>query len=429
MLNNEINICVVGLGYVGLPLANAFSKKYNVIGFDINKSKIEKYKSGIDVTNEIGNDELKKSKIQFTCNEKNILKADYVIVAVPTPVDSQNEPDLTPVISSSEIVGKNLKKGAIVIYESTVYPGLTEEICMPIIEENSSMKCGEDFKIAYSPERINPGDKNHRFENIKKIVSGMDEETLNKVAELYSSVLNNGVYKASSIKVAEAAKVIENSQRDINIAFINELAVIFKYMNIDTNEVLDAACSKWNFLNFRPGLVGGHCIGVDPFYLIRKSENLGYTPEVILAGRKRNDGMAIFIADSIVKKLIKKGIKIKGAKVQIMGITFKENVADIRNSKVIDIIKELQTFDINVYVKDPYADFKEVERQYNIKINNNVNNEKVDAVVMAVNHDAYKALKVEEILNMLNDTKCVFDIKNMLDYKLMKEHGIDMWRL
>ena len=426
----EKTICVVGLGYVGLPLAVSFSKKYKVIGFDINERKINNYRNGIDSTNEVGNEGVKNCTIEFTNNPEKIKNGDIIIVAVPTPIDEHKKPDLTPVIKSSETVGKNLKKGAIVIYESTVYPGLTEEICVPILEENSHLKCGEEFKVAYSPERINPGDKTHRFETITKIVSGMDEETLDIVANLYSSVLKNGVYRASSIKVAEAAKVIENSQRDINIAFVNELAVIFHRMGIDTNEVLDAASSKWNFLNFRPGLVGGHCIGVDPFYLTYKSEEIGHLSELILASRRVNDGMGKFIADSIVKTLIKDGKKVKDAKVLILGLTFKENVPDLRNSKVMDIIKELEEFEVKVYGRDPYANLDEIKREYNIDIDTNKENEKVDAVVLAVAHNEYKAMSIKEIKDLLkDDSNLVFDIKQIIDKKEATEQGINLWRL
>ena len=426
----EKTMVVVGLGYVGLPLAISFAKKMKVIGFDINKEKVEKYRNGIDVTDEVGNEEVKNTTMKFSNNPKDIKEGDFVIIAVPTPIDSHSKPNLTPVISSSQIVGENLKEGAIVIYESTVYPGLTEEICMPILEEKSKLKCGKDFKIAYSPERINPGDKEHRFETIKKIVSGMDKETLENVTNLYNLVLKNGVYQATSIKVAEAAKVIENSQRDINIAFVNELAVIFHNLGIDTNDVLDAACSKWNFLNFRPGLVGGHCIGVDPFYLTYKSEEVGHRSELILASRRVNDGMGKFIADEIVKKLINTGKVIKGAKVQILGLTFKENVRDLRNSKIMDIIRELEKFDIKVYAKDPHAEIEEIKREYNIEIDTNPNNEKVDALVFAVAHNEFKKYTISDIKLMLKkDSNLVFDIKNMLDKHKMQENGIDLWRL
>ena len=427
---SEKTICVVGLGYVGLPLAVAFSKKYNVIGYDINKEKVELYKNGVDVTNEVGNEAIKNTDMYFTSDEEQIKKGDIVIIAVPTPVDKHKKPDLTPVEKSSETVGKNLKEGAIVIYESTVYPGLTEEFCVPILEKNSNLKCGKDFKIAYSPERINPGDKVHRFETITKIVSGMDEETLNIVADLYNSVLKNGVYRASSIKVAEAAKVIENSQRDINIAFVNELAIIFNRLGIDTNEVLDAARSKWNFLNFRPGLVGGHCIGVDPFYLTYKSEEMGHLSELILASRRVNDGMGKFIADNVVKELIKSGKIVKNSKVLILGLTFKENVPDLRNSKVMDIIKELEEFEIKVYARDPYANLEEIKREYNIDIDTNETNEKVDAIIFAVAHDEYKNFTIEKIKDMLkDDSNIVFDIKQIMNKSEMIKAGINLWRL
>lgn len=423
-------ICVVGLGYVGLPLAVSFAKKFKVIGFDINNKKIQKYKRGIDVTGEVGNEELQNTTIYFTNQAKDIKKADFIIVAVPTPIDNHKKPDLSPVISSSEIVGNNIKNGAIVIYESTVYPGLTEEICVPIIEQQSGLKCGKDFKVAYSPERINPGDKNHRFETIKKIVSGMDEETLDKVSELYNTVLKNGVYKASSIKVAEAAKVIENSQRDINIAFVNELAVIFNKMGIDTNEVLDAANSKWNFLNFRPGLVGGHCIGVDPFYLTYKSEEIGHLSELILASRRVNDGMGKFIAQNIVRKLISTGKVVKNSKILILGLTFKENVPDLRNSKVFDIIKELEYFGIKVYANDPYIDIQEIQREYGLTIDTNEKNERVDGIVFAVAHNEYKKMSIEDIKQKLTeDSNLIFDIKQIINKEEAEKNNMELWRL
>ena len=386
----------------------------------------------VDNPNTLNNvdEELKNATIEFTFEEKRINEADVIIVAVPTPIDRHGKPELTPVTGASEIVGKNLKKGAVIIYESTVYPGLTEEICKPILEYHSKLECGKDFKIAYSPERINPGDKEHRFETIKKVVTGMDEETLEFVANLYNSVLKNGIYKASSIKVAEAAKVIENSQRDINIAFVNELAIIFNKMGIDTNEVLDAASSKWNFLNFRPGLVGGHCIGVDPFYLTYKSEEMGHLSELILASRRVNDGMGKFIAENIVKKMIKVGKKVKDSKVLILGLTFKENVPDLRNSKVIDIIKVLNEYEIKTYARDPYADLKELKEEYNLKIDTNVENEKVDAIVFAVAHNEYKNIKMDEIRNMLKeDSNLIFDIKQIISKEEAIKNNLDVWRL
>ena len=428
MENKIENIVVVGLGYVGLPLAISFAKVKNVIGFDYNSKKINLYKQGIDVTNEVGNEELKKTTMKFTDNPEEIKNGEFVIVAVPTPVDSHNKPDLTPVVGATTFVGQNLKKGAIVVYESTVYPGVTEDICVPILEKESGLKCGVDFKIGYSPERINPGDKVHRFETITKIVSGMDKETLDIIASVYETVVKAGVYRASSIKVAEAAKVIENSQRDINIAFVNELSVIFSKMGIDTNEVLDAAGSKWNFLNFRPGLVGGHCIGVDPYYLTYKAEELGYRPEVILSGRRINDNMGKYIAESIVKELINADIPVKNAKVLIKGVTFKENVPDIRNSKVIDIIRELKNYNVNVIMEDVYADPEEFEREYNLKLDKNV--KEVDAVVFAVSHNEYKNATVEDIKGLLKENRnLVFDIKAMFNKEQLEDGGLKVWRL
>ncbi len=419
---------VVGLGYVGLPLAISFAKKIPVIGFDYNQKKIELYKQGIDVTNEVGNEALKNTTMKFTADPKDIKEGDFIVVAVPTPIDEHKNPDLTPVIGASEFVGQNLKKGAVIVYESTVYPGVTEDICVPIIEKESGLKCGVDFKIGYSPERINPGDKVHRFETIKKIVSGMDEETLEKIANVYSMVVQAGIYKASSIKVAEAAKVIENSQRDINIAFVNELSVIFNKMGIDTNEVLDAACSKWNFLNFRPGLVGGHCIGVDPYYLTYKAQELGYLPEVILSGRRINDNMGKYIAQNIVKEMIKLDVPIKGSKILVKGITFKENVPDIRNSKVIDIINELKEYGINVLVEDVYAEKEEVEKEYKIELQENVKD--VDVIVFAVAHNEYKETSVEDMKTTLKDDRnLIIDIKAMFDKEKLEKEGLKVWRL
>ena len=420
-------LCVVGLGYVGLPLAVAFSKKMKVIGFDINKNKIEKYKKGIDCTNEIGK-KLKDVKIEFTTDEKNIKRADFIIVAIPTPIDRYNKPNLSPIISATEIVAKNMKKGSLIIYESTVYPGLTEEICIPILEQESGFICKRDFSVGYSPERINPGDKIHRLENIKKIVSGIDEDTLEKVKILYEEIIEAGVHPVSSIKVAEAAKIIENSQRDINIAFVNELSIIFNKMGIDTNEVLNAACTKWNFLNFRPGLVGGHCIGVDPYYLTYKSEELGYIPEVILSGRRINDNMGKYIANCIVKEMIKNNIPIRNSRVLIKGITFKEDVPDIRNSKVIEIIKELKEFYIDVLVEDYMADKNEVFNEYGISLNEKVNN--VDTIVFAVSHEKYINTSPEEVKSILKDERnLIFDIKAKLNKAYFEEKGLKVWRL
>lgn len=428
-MKEQLIIGIVGLGYVGIPLAVSFSKKYKVIGFDYNKNKIERYKNGIDVTNEVGDDEIKASSIDFTSDESKLKECDRIIVAVPTPVDENYNPDLYPLQSASEIVGKNLKKDTIVIYESTVYPGLTEEVCMPILEKESNMICGRDFKIAYSPERVNPGDKVHRFENIKKIVSGMDDETLEEVAKLYSSVLKNGVFKAASIKVAEAAKVIENSQRDVNIAFANEIAMMCDTLKIDTNDVLDAACTKWNFLNFRPGLVGGHCIGVDPYYLIQKTKDLGYNSKLLSSARSVNESISNFIVDKLISKLSSKNIDKNKAIVKVLGVTFKENVKDTRNSKVIDIIKGLQRNNIKVIAQDPNVSIKEIEKEYNITLEKDNHNQKVDAVIIAVADNEYKELTKEDLLSMLNETKIVFDIKNILNKEELEKVGIDYWRL
>ena len=428
-MKEQLIIGIVGLGYVGIPLAVSFSKKYKVIGFDYNKNKIEQYKNGIDVTNEVGDDEIKASSIDFTSDESKLKECDRIIVAVPTPVDENYNPDLYPLQSASEIVGKNLKKDTIVIYESTVYPGLTEEVCMPILEKESNMICGRDFKIAYSPERVNPGDKVHRFENIKKIVSGMDEETLEEVAKLYSSVLKNGVFKAASIKVAEAAKVIENSQRDVNIAFANEIAMMCDTLKIDTNDVLDAACTKWNFLNFRPGLVGGHCIGVDPYYLIQKTKDLGYNSKLLSSARSVNESISNFIVDKLISKLSSKNIDKNKAIVKVLGVTFKENVKDTRNSKVIDIIKGLQRNNIKVIAQEPNVSIKEIEKEYNITLEKDNHNQKVDAVIIAVADNEYKELTKEDLLSMLNETKIVFDIKNILNKEELEKVGIDYWRL
>ena len=426
---SKIKVGIVGLGYVGIPLAVAFSKKYNTVGFDINKQKIEQYKKGIDITREVGDKAIKKSQIEFTDNEKNLADCNRIIVAVPTPVNNNFEPDLNPIIGASEIVGKNLKKGTIVIYESTVYPGLTEEICIPILEKYSNLKCKKDFKVGYSPERVSPGDKIHRFENIKKIVSGIDNETLENVAKLYESVLKNGVYKAKSIKVAEAAKVIENSQRDVNIAFANEIAIMCHKLGINSNDVFDAASTKWNFLNFKPGLVGGHCIGVDPYYLISKLNTFGYEAKLLSSSRQINENISKFIAESIIQKLKEKNVELKNAIVQIMGVTFKENVNDIRNSKAIEIIKELQKNNINVYMEDPQVLPEQIEKEYNIKIKNNIKKEKVDLLVLAVAHNEYKELSCKDITKMLNTNRVVFDIKGILNENEAIKYGIDYWRL
>lgn len=433
IINKEENISLVGLGYVGMPIAVAFAKKVNVIGFDLNAKKIEMYKSGIDPTHEVGNEAIKETKVYFTSDEKDLKKAKFHIVAVPTPVNQDKTPDLNPVIGASEIVGRNLTKGSIVVYESTVYPGATEDICIPILERESGLKCGIDFKIGYSPERINPGDKIHRLENIKKIVSGIDEEALNEIANIYELVIEVGVHRASSIKVAEAAKVVENSQRDINIAFMNELAMVFDRMDIDTNEVVEAMNTKWNALGFRPGLVGGHCIGVDPYYFVYKAENLGYHSQIVAAGRKVNDGMGEFIADSIIKKLILTNKKVKESKVAILGLTFKENCPDTRNSKVEDIVKRLQEYGINPIVVDPWASKEDAKKEYNIDLTEFNELKNLDCLVFAVAHNEFKELKLDEIDKLFkplpNNEKILIDVKSIFKINDLNKTGYTYWRL
>lgn len=418
-------ISLVGLGYVGMPIAVAFAKKCDVIGYDVNKSKIESYKKGIDVTNEVGNDALKGTSVYFTTNPEDLKQAKFHIVAVPTPIKKDKTPDLTPVISASKTLGENLTKGSIVVYESTVYPGVTEDICKKILEEKSGLKCGVDFKIGYSPERINPGDKVHRLETIVKVVSGMDEESLDTIAKVYELVIEAGVYRAESIKVAEAAKVIENSQRDINIAFVNELSIIFEKMGIDTLSVLKAAGTKWNFLNFKPGLVGGHCIGVDPYYLTYKAAELGYQSQVILSGRRINDSMGKVVAQNTVKQMIKADKNIKGSKVAIMGITFKEDCPDVRNSKVVDIIDELKEYGVNIIVHDPLAESEEVLREYGVELTalDSINN--VDAMIYAVAHKEFINTSVEEIAEKFSEgQKVLIDIKGIFDKKEFEKEFI-----
>lgn len=418
---------------MGMPIAVAFSSKADVIGYDLNQRKIQAYKSGIDPTKEVGNETIKKCSVEFTDDETKIKEAKFIIVAVPTPVNADHTPDLSPVTGASEIVGRNLTKGAVVVYESTVYPGVTEEVCIPILEKMSGMRCGADFKVGYSPERINPGDKQHRLETITKIVSGMDEETLDTIAKVYELVIEAGVYRAESIKVAEAAKVIENSQRDINIAFMNELSIIFNKMGIDTQAVLKAAGTKWNFLNFRPGLVGGHCIGVDPYYLTYKAEQMGYHSQIILAGRRINDDMGRYVAESLVKALIGADIQVKGANVVILGFTFKENCPDTRNTKVIDIINELKEYGIKPMIADPVADREEAERLYDVNIIDDAGIMDADAVVVAVAHTEYVQLGDDfwdRIYGNREKTKRVLvDVKGLLDRKEFEAQGYSYWRL
>lgn len=423
-------ISVVGLGYVGIPLAIEFAKKADVIGFDINEEKINSYINGLDITKEVGDEELKNTTIEFTSNENKLKGAKFHIVAVPTPINSDKTPNLKPVISATEIVARNLTRGSIVVYESTVYPGTTEEICIPILEKISGLKYLDDFKVGYSPERINPGDKVNRLKTIVKIVSGCDEETLDTVSKIYEMVIEAGVYRAESIKVAEAAKVIENSQRDINIAFMNELAMVFNKMNIDTQAVLKAAGTKWNFLDFKPGLVGGHCIGVDPYYFIYKAEELGYHSQIILSGRKINDGMAKYIVENTIKSIIKAEKQIKGSRVAILGLTFKENCPDTRNTKVIDIIEELKEYGIETLVYDPVADKEEAMNYYKLKLNSFDEIKNVDAVLCAVAHEEIKSINLNQIKKMYNSgTKVLIDIKGIYNKSEVLEKGFIYWRL
>ncbi|EGP4821085.1 nucleotide sugar dehydrogenase, partial [Enterococcus faecium] len=397
IIDRKENIAVVGLGYVGMPIAVSFARKVNVIGYDLNQGKIDAYKAGIDATREVGNDKIKNTAVYFTSDEKELKKAKFFIVAVPTPINQDKTPNLKPVEDASITVGRNLRKGSIVVYESTVYPGATEDICIPILEKESGLVCGKDFKIGYSPERINPGDKVHTLETITKIVSGMDETTLEEIAQVYEIIIEAGVHRASSIKVAEAAKVVENSQRDINIAFVNELAKAFDKMGIDTNEVVDAMNTKWNSLGFRPGLVGGHCIGVDPYYFIYQSENLGYTSHLITMGRQVNDSMGEFVADAVIKQLALAGKTIKNAEVTIFGLTFKENCPDLRNSKVIDIVSRLNEYGIKPHVVDPWADVDEAHYEYGVDLENIEDIQNQDALVFAVDHREFHELNINDL--------------------------------
>lgn len=430
ILNGDEKISLIGLGYVGMPIAVAFAKKVKVIGYDLNAKKIALYQSGIDPTNEVGDEAIKRTTVEFTANETKLQEAKFHIVAVPTPVNEDHTPDLSPVEGASRILGRNLTKGSIVVFESTVYPGVTEDVCVPILEEESGLKCGVDFKIGYSPERINPGDKVHRLETITKIVSGMDEESLDEIAKVYELVVEAGVHRAPGIKVAEAAKVIENSQRDINIAFMNELSIIFNKMGIDTKSVLEAAETKWNFLKFYPGLVGGHCIGVDPYYLTYKAEMLGYHSQVILAGRRINDDMGKYVAENCVKRLIKAEKPIKGAKVAILGFTFKENCPDTRNSKIIDIVTELREYGIEPVIADPTADKAEAKQLYNVEFADMADIKGMDAVILAVAHDQFAEFTMADIDALFGEgTKVLLDIKGLLDRKKYESAGYSYWRL
>ncbi len=440
IVNGDEKISLVGLGYVGMPIAVAFAKKVRVVGYDLNSAKIELYKSGIDPTNEVGNDVIKSTTVEFTDDEAKLKEAKFHIVAVPTPVNDDHTPDLTPVEGASRILGRNLTKGSIVVFESTVYPGVTEDVCVPILEKESGLKCGEDFKIGYSPERINPGDKVHRLETIKKIVSGMDSESLDEIAKVYELVVEAGVHRAPCIKVAEAAKVIENSQRDINIAFMNELSIIFNKMGIDTKAVLEAAGTKWNFLKFFPGLVGGHCIGVDPYYLTYKAEMMGYHSQVILAGRRINDDMGKYVAENCVKSIIKAGKPVQSAKVALLGFTFKENCPDTRNSKVFDIVKELREYGIEPVIADPVADADEAKKLYGLKFADMREIKGADAVILAVAHTEFASLDMKDIdalyekegleaLFIGDDKKVLIDVKGILNRDEYEKAGYIYWRL
>ena len=421
---------VVGLGYVGLPLAVEFGKKITTIGFDLSARKIASYKEFIDPTGELSSDDLRAaSHLSVSTDPSDLAKANYIVIAVPTPVDAAHNPDFRPLIGASESVGKHLKRGSIVIYESTVYPGATEEVCIPVLEKHSGLKWKEDFHVGFSPERINPGDKEHTLTTILKIVSGDDADTLDKVAKLYERIIVAGVHRATSIKVAEAAKVIENTQRDLNIALMNELSIIFDMIGIDTLEVLQAAGTKWNFLNFRPGLVGGHCIGVDPYYLTHKADMLGYHPQVILAGRRINDGMAKFIAEKVVKEIIKSGHHVKGCVVNVMGLTFKENCPDLRNSKVADMIYELQSYGVDVHIHDPLADADEAQHEYGLKLETWDNLPRAAVIIAAVSHDQLMQRPLSDYKAKTIDNACFVDIKSKFDRAALHDAGFSIWRL
>jgi UDP-N-acetyl-D-galactosamine dehydrogenase len=428
----EAAIAVVGLGYVGLPLAAAFGRLAKVIGFDISTRKVKELCEGLDSTGELTTEELASTRIEYSNDPECLKEASFFIVTVPTPIDKYKKPDLTPVVSASRTIGQNLCRGSIVVYESTVYPGVTEEICVPILEEESGLKCGVDFSVGYSPERINPGDKVHTVDKIVKVVSGQDAETLETVAQVYELVVTAGVHRASSIKVAEAAKVIENTQRDLNIALMNELALIFNRMGISTKDVLEAAGTKWNFLKFTPGLVGGHCIGVDPYYLTHKAEEIGYHPQVILAGRRINDGMGKYVAETTVKKLIQADKAVKGARVLILGLTFKENVPDIRNTRVIDIVRELQEYGVEVLVHDPVASAEEARAEYGIGPVDLETVAKVDGVVWAVAHQAFYAItpaRLRKLCTSGNGQGVVIDVKAALNRNDVEAEGLIYWSL
>ena len=434
LINREANLAVVGLGYVGLPIAVAFAEKVNTMGFDINEEKIADYQNGIDPTQEVGDEKIKNTKLRFTTAEADLQQASFIIVAVPTPVNGDETPDLNPVVGASKIVGRNLSKGSIVVFESTVYPGVTEDICIPILEKESGLRCGEDFKIGYSPERINPGDKVHRLENITKIVSGMDAETLEEIAAVYELIIEAGVYKAESIKVAEAAKLVENSQRDINIAFMNEFAIVCELMGINTKSVIDAMNTKWNALGFYPGLVGGHCIGIDPYYFIYKAKMLGYHSQIIAAGRKINNSMGSFVADAVIKSLIQADQNVRHAKIYVFGITFKEDCPDIRNSRAFDVLKRLAEYGIQTKVVDPVADKKEEKREFGIDLVDMEDVHEADCLIFLVAHKQFKDLQPAEIdalynQQLANNQRVIIDVKSIFEANTFKNKGYIYWNL
>ncbi len=432
--NRKAALAVVGLGYVGMPLAVAFAKKnLRVIGYDLNEAKIRAYRSGIDPTREVGGEAIRRTTMEFTSEEARLRDARFFVVAVPTPVNADHTPDLTPVEGASRIIGRNLQRGSIVVYESTVYPGVTEDVCIPILERESGLKCGADFKVGYSPERINPGDPVHRLENICKIVSGMDKESLAEIKAVYDLIIEVGTYPVSTIKTAEAIKVVENSQRDINIAFMNELAMVFDRMGIDTREVIDGMKTKWNALNFYPGLVGGHCIGVDPYYFTYEAEKLGYHSQIILSGRKVNDGMGAYVADAAIKQMTLAGKVVRDAKVVILGLTFKENCPDSRNSKVIDIIKRLEEYGIRPAIVDPQADETEARREYGVVLTHLEDVHDADCVILAVAHTEFKEITLTQLDGLFtpgeNGNKVVIDVKSVLDKSTLESAGYRFWRL
>jgi len=423
-------VAVVGLGYVGLPLAVEFGKKRQTIGYDLSNNKIESYRQHIDPTGEVSKDDLQQAKhLTLTTNATDLSQADYLVVAVPTPVDQAHQPDFGPLIGASETVGKNMKSGAIVIYESTVYPGATEEVCIPVLEKCSGLKWKKDFHVGYSPERINPGDKQHTLTTIVKVVSGDDDYALDKIAQLYECVITAGVFRAASIKVAEAAKVIENTQRDLNIALMNELAMIFDQLDIDTSDILKAAGTKWNFLPFRPGLVGGHCIGVDPYYLTHKAEMIGYMPQVILAGRRINDNMGKYVAEQTIKQIIKAGFNVRGAKVNVLGLTFKENCPDLRNSKVIDVIRELEDYGVEIHVCDPVTDNEEAQHEYGVSLESWDNLPCAEAMIAAVSHTEFIDQAIPDIQAKIVKNGCFIDVKSAFDPAELRAAGLHVWRL